>query len=235
MSLAVIIPTGLTVTSAETGSAMEEAKGDGMYAVNAKTGNIDWFSITDNPADADYSSESDTVLAVFHCTVDESATGTLDVDFDGETFFFTSVDNKDGLEYTSTPTSITITSSETTAPTEAAPTEPAPTEPAPTEPAPTEPAPTEPAPTEPAHVHDLQFVNEVPATTEATGVRAHYECSGCGKLFSDAMGAVEVTMEDLIIPIIVPTDPAPTEPAPTEPAPTEPAPTEPAPTEPAPT
>ncbi len=231
----VAFPEGLSGVSAVKNAEFQAALGDGSYLINPTKGNINGYIGNDDMGKAlpDYQSATDTVLATFNCKVADDATGTLTVGFVEDEFWITTT-NESGefvpIPYTSNTVDIKITSSETTAPTEAAP-----TEPAPTEPAPTEPAPTEPAPTEPAHVHDLQFVDEVPATTEATGVRAHYECSGCGKLFSDAMGTVEVTMEDLIIPIIVPTDPAPTEPAPTEPAPTEPAPTEPAPTEPAPT
>ncbi len=48
--------------------------------------------------------------------------------------------------------------------------------------------------------HTISFVAEVPATTEATGVKAHYECSVCHKLFSDAEGKTEVTAASLVIP-----------------------------------
>ena len=47
--------------------------------------------------------------------------------------------------------------------------------------------------------HKLQEVEEEPATTEKTGVKAHYLCTVCEKLFSDAEGTVEVTAEDLVI------------------------------------
>ena len=50
--------------------------------------------------------------------------------------------------------------------------------------------------------HTLTEVPEVPATTEAEGVMAHYECSVCKKLFSDAEGKNEVTAEDLVIPML---------------------------------
>ena len=53
--------------------------------------------------------------------------------------------------------------------------------------------------------HTLSEVAEVPATYEAEGVMAHYECSVCNKLFSDAEGKNEVTAEDLVIPMLVPT------------------------------
>ena len=47
--------------------------------------------------------------------------------------------------------------------------------------------------------HKIVFVEEVPATASKDGVKAHYECTECHKLFSDAMGTVEVTAESLII------------------------------------
>lgn len=48
--------------------------------------------------------------------------------------------------------------------------------------------------------HNLTYVPIVAATTEAEGVKAHYECADCYKLFSDAAGTVEVTAADLVIP-----------------------------------
>ena len=53
---------------------------------------------------------------------------------------------------------------------------------------------------EPIITHTLTYVPEVPATEEAEGTKAHYTCSGCDKLFSDAAGTVEVTEADLVIP-----------------------------------
>ena len=47
--------------------------------------------------------------------------------------------------------------------------------------------------------HKIVFVEEVPATATKDGVKAHYECTECHKLFSDAMGTVEVTAESLVI------------------------------------
>lgn len=52
----------------------------------------------------------------------------------------------------------------------------------------------------PIITHTLTFVPEVPATEQAAGTKAHYTCSGCDKLFSDAAGTVEVTAADLVIP-----------------------------------
>ena len=54
----------------------------------------------------------------------------------------------------------------------------------------------------PATGHTIVSVAEVPATTEATGVKAHYECSVCGKLFTDADGNNETTAEELVIPML---------------------------------
>ena len=48
--------------------------------------------------------------------------------------------------------------------------------------------------------HTLTEVAEVPATYLETGVQAHYECSVCGKLFTDAQGNNETTIEALTIP-----------------------------------
>ena len=48
--------------------------------------------------------------------------------------------------------------------------------------------------------HTLTAVVEVPATCETTGVKAHWVCSVCGKLFSDAEGKTETTLEKLAIP-----------------------------------
>ena len=47
--------------------------------------------------------------------------------------------------------------------------------------------------------HTLTAVAEVPATCEETGVKAHWVCSVCGKLFSDADGKNETTLEALTI------------------------------------
>ena len=52
----------------------------------------------------------------------------------------------------------------------------------------------------PAKGHTLTAVAEVPATCETAGVKAHWVCSVCGKLFSDVEGRTETTMEKLAIP-----------------------------------
>ena len=48
--------------------------------------------------------------------------------------------------------------------------------------------------------HQLTAVAEVPATCETAGVKAHWKCEVCGKLFSDAEGKTETTLERLAIP-----------------------------------
>ena len=52
----------------------------------------------------------------------------------------------------------------------------------------------------PAKGHTLTAVAEVPATCETAGVKAHWKCEVCGKLFSDAEGRTETTLEKLAIP-----------------------------------
>ena len=52
----------------------------------------------------------------------------------------------------------------------------------------------------PAKGHTLTAVEAVPATCETAGVKAHWVCSVCGKLFSDVEGKTETTMEKLAIP-----------------------------------
>ena len=52
----------------------------------------------------------------------------------------------------------------------------------------------------PAKGHTLTAVAEVPATCETAGTSAHWKCDVCGKLFSDAGGKTETTLEKLTIP-----------------------------------
>jgi len=47
--------------------------------------------------------------------------------------------------------------------------------------------------------HVLTAVEEVPSTCETAGTAAHYVCTGCEKLFSDAEGTTEVTAEELAL------------------------------------
>ena len=48
--------------------------------------------------------------------------------------------------------------------------------------------------------HTLTAVEAVPATCETAGVEAYWKCNVCGKLFSDAEGKTETTLEKLAIP-----------------------------------
>ncbi|MFR7893666.1 MAG: hypothetical protein ACLU38_05830 [Dysosmobacter sp.] len=48
--------------------------------------------------------------------------------------------------------------------------------------------------------HQLTAVEKVPATCETAGVEAYWKCEVCGKLFSDAEGNTETTLEKLTIP-----------------------------------
>lgn len=50
--------------------------------------------------------------------------------------------------------------------------------------------------------HKLSKVKKVAATTKKKGVKAHYKCSGCNKLFSDATGKNKVTKSSLTIPVV---------------------------------
>ena len=52
----------------------------------------------------------------------------------------------------------------------------------------------------PAKGHTLTAVEAVPATCETAGTSAHWKCDVCGKLFSDAEGKTETTLEKLTIP-----------------------------------
>ena len=52
----------------------------------------------------------------------------------------------------------------------------------------------------PAKGHQLTAVEAVPATCETAGVKAHWKCEVCGKLFSDVEGKTETTLEKLAIP-----------------------------------
>ena len=52
----------------------------------------------------------------------------------------------------------------------------------------------------PAKGHTLTAVAEVPATCETAGTSAYWKCEVCGKLFSDAEGKTETTLEKLTIP-----------------------------------
>lgn len=48
--------------------------------------------------------------------------------------------------------------------------------------------------------HDLKYVAAVAETCTTDGCEAYYECRVCGKIFKDAQGQEETTLEDLCIP-----------------------------------
>lgn len=52
------------------------------------------------------------------------------------------------------------------------------------------------------HTHSLKYVAQINATETATGVKAHYKCSSCGKLFTDSQGKNETTLKSLTIPAL---------------------------------
>ena len=49
------------------------------------------------------------------------------------------------------------------------------------------------------HVHEIIYVEEVPATCETDGSAAYWTCSKCGRMFSDEDGTNEITAEDTVI------------------------------------
>ena len=51
--------------------------------------------------------------------------------------------------------------------------------------------------------HNIVKVDEVPATYEKEGVKAHYACKDCGTLYADAEGTTVVTEEELVIAKLV--------------------------------
>lgn len=51
------------------------------------------------------------------------------------------------------------------------------------------------------HVHDMKYVKKIKATCESEGVKAHYECITCGKLFKDEAGEEETTLKALTIKV----------------------------------
>ncbi|WP_156947303.1 Ig-like domain-containing protein [Ruminococcus sp. NK3A76] len=51
-----------------------------------------------------------------------------------------------------------------------------------------------------AHTHTLTKVDGYDSTCTETGIKEHYECSDCGKLFADAEGKTELTEADIVIP-----------------------------------
>ena len=50
------------------------------------------------------------------------------------------------------------------------------------------------------HEHEMEYVAAVAPTCGAEGHSAYYRCTVCGKLFSDAAGENEITMESTVLP-----------------------------------
>lgn len=48
--------------------------------------------------------------------------------------------------------------------------------------------------------HDIEIVNSIPATCTETGIKEHWHCLRCGKLFSDGIGTEEISSDEIIIP-----------------------------------
>lgn len=55
-------------------------------------------------------------------------------------------------------------------------------------------------PSSPKHVHIMNATTANPATCSENGNIAYWQCTECNKYFSDAIGRVEVSIEDTIIP-----------------------------------
>lgn len=49
--------------------------------------------------------------------------------------------------------------------------------------------------------HDLNQVNEVPATCKDEGVKEHYACKVCNVLFMDELGETEISKQDTVLPV----------------------------------
>lgn len=54
--------------------------------------------------------------------------------------------------------------------------------------------------------HKITFVAQVDATDRMEGTKAHYECSACKGIFSDAEGKNSITKTSLIIPKVLPAE-----------------------------
>ncbi|MBQ6676427.1 MAG: S-layer homology domain-containing protein, partial [Clostridia bacterium] len=50
------------------------------------------------------------------------------------------------------------------------------------------------------HVHVMEEIPAVGATCTADGVKAHFRCTGCGRLFADIEGSEQIESEDTVIP-----------------------------------
>ena len=49
--------------------------------------------------------------------------------------------------------------------------------------------------------HEISYVGREESTCGDEGTEEHWECSVCGMLFTDAAGGIEVSAEDLVIPV----------------------------------
>ena len=58
----------------------------------------------------------------------------------------------------------------------------------------------------PALGHDLEKVEAKAASTDSEGNIEYWTCSRCGSLFADAEGKAEISLEDTILPKIIPND-----------------------------
>ncbi len=53
--------------------------------------------------------------------------------------------------------------------------------------------PTPSAPIQPGHVHTMRYVDEVAATCAAEGIKGHWLCTQCGRMYADAQGMSELS------------------------------------------
>lgn len=79
---------------------------------------------------------------------------------------------------------------------------------------------------DPANHTALTHVEAKAATTEAEGNIEYWYCEGCGKYYSDATAATEITKEQIVTAKLKPQEAATPTPAPTEQPTATPAPTE---------
>ncbi|MBQ6499474.1 MAG: LPXTG cell wall anchor domain-containing protein [Ruminococcus sp.] len=205
VSTKTVIPEGLTyvdgsLTDDKTtvNRVMDFFEFDGKPTMDFSNGKI---IFTGYRADDVTTTEECEILS-FSCTVDDDATGTITVGIDEFKMGSAEQDKSIADQYTVVPATVTI-EGETTAPETTAPETTATETTAPETTAPETTATEEPA-TE-AHIHNIIEIPEVAATTEADGVKGHYECTECGKLFWDGTGTVEITdPTELVIPKLEP-------------------------------
>lgn len=51
------------------------------------------------------------------------------------------------------------------------------------------------------HVHEFEKIDGIESTCTTEGVKEHWKCNSCGKLFSDEQGANEIQAEDTVSPL----------------------------------